>query len=203
MYGFLKRGGIAAPRHKLEGESVYIRPPSKNDAADWAALRTRNRDFLEPWSPSSSLLNLTREGYVRRLEGYRRDWQQDTGYAFFIFLKKDDTLMGGVSLANIVRAAGQMADVGYWLGEAYGNRGYMTQAVELASGFAFETLHLHRLQAGTLPENAASQKVLMKCGFRFEGVARRYIRIAGAWRDHNVYGLLSEDFAKETAAKDA
>jgi ribosomal-protein-alanine N-acetyltransferase len=193
---FLKTLVKPAPRLRIEGARLYIRPPGRADAADWAALRLRNRDFHRPWSPSSSLYQLTPEGYLRRLRGYRHDWQQDRGYAFLIFAREGDRLMGGITLNGIIRAAGQMANLGYWLDEAQTRKGYMSEAVKLACGFGFATLGLHRIQAGTLPENTPSQKVLQNCGFTYEGVARRYIRIADEWRDHHLYALLAEDFLK-------
>jgi ribosomal-protein-alanine N-acetyltransferase len=52
---------------------------------------------------------------------------------------------------------------------------------------AFGELRLHRLQAGTLVDNVASQRVLEKNGFELIGLARRYLQIAGGWRDHLLY----------------
>ena len=52
---------------------------------------------------------------------------------------------------------------------------------------------LHRLQAGTLLHNAASQAVLQRNGFERIGVARRYLRIAGTWQDHVLLERLLED----------
>ncbi|PKQ03183.1 MAG: 30S ribosomal protein S5 alanine N-acetyltransferase, partial [Alphaproteobacteria bacterium HGW-Alphaproteobacteria-12] len=52
---------------------------------------------------------------------------------------------------------------------------------------------LHRLQAACLPENERSRAVLRKCGFTEEGIARGYLRINGAWRDHVVFAILRDD----------
>lgn len=190
---FRQKPGLPAPRSILAGPRVYIRPPSRDDAGAWVALRKRNHDFLKPWSPSSSLRHLDHDGYMRRLRSYRHDWQHDRGYVFLIFLNEGDALAGGVTLNSIIRASGQMANLGYWMDEAQTRKGYMTEAVRLACRFGFSTLGLHRIQAGTLPENAPSQRVLKNCGFSYEGIVRRYIRIDDEWRDHHLFGLLSED----------
>lgn len=179
---------------RLNGERIYIRAPERRDWQEWVAVRSSNEKFLRPWSPAAALANITREGYLRRLSCYQEDWRDDRAYAFFIFLQDTDALIGGVTLNNVVRGAGQMATIGYWLDEAETRQGYMTEAVLLACHFAFGGLRLHRIQAGTLPENAASQKVLKNCGFRAEGVARKYVKIAGEWRDHQMYALLAEEF---------
>ena len=55
----------------------------------------------------------------------------------------------------------------------------MTEAVRAAVGFGFDALHLHRLEAATMPNNAASIRVLERNGFRREGFARRLLKING------------------------
>ena len=54
-------------------------------------------------------------------------------------------------------------------------------------------LALERLEAVAAVENVASRRVLEKNGFRFEGIARGYLIIAGARVDHARYGLLRSD----------
>ena len=58
---------------------------------------------------------------------------------------------------------------------------------------AFGELGLHRVQAATLPHNAASQRVLTNNGFALIGVAPRYLRIAGRWQDHLLFQRLADD----------
>jgi len=54
-------------------------------------------------------------------------------------------------------------------------------------------LHLHRLEAACIPVNLASIRLLTKCGFRQEGLARRYLKINGRWEDHLLFGRLADD----------
>jgi ribosomal-protein-alanine N-acetyltransferase len=68
-----------------------------------------------------------------------------------------------------------------------------TEAASVVVRFAFGPLKLHRVQAGTLPHNGASQRVLTKVGFREEGYARNYLRIAGRWQDHVLFAVTTED----------
>ena len=58
---------------------------------------------------------------------------------------------------------------------------------------AFETLQLHRIQAAVMPRNAGSRRILGKLGFREEGLARRYLQIAGSWEDHLIHALTREE----------
>ena len=69
----------------------------------------------------------------------------------------------------------------------------MTEAVRAAVNFGFDALHLHRLEAATMPNNAASVRVLERNGFRREGFARRLLKINGTWEDHVLHALLFDD----------
>ena len=93
-------------------------------------------------------------------------------------------VIGSVALNNIVRGAFQSWFLGYKLDGALCGRGYMTQAVEACTRFAFGPAALHRVEANVMPRNTASLRVLEKCGYRPEGLARRYLRINGVWEDH-------------------
>ena len=86
-----------------------------------------------------------------------------------------------------------MCSFGYWIGERFSRNGYMTEAVEGTALFAFERLALHRIEAACLPSNKASQGVLKKAGFTYEGLARKYLKINGEWQDHMVFSLIREE----------
>jgi ribosomal-protein-alanine N-acetyltransferase len=170
--------------------------PSDSDAL--LELRLRNRDFLAPWDPLRPASFFTRAGQAEWIALQQRAWTDDRGYGFVILdTSDDDRMVGGINLFNIVRSARQSAGMGYWIDEAAGGRGHATAAVRLASAFAFEHLGLHRVEPAVMPRNARSSRVMEKAGFRREGLAVRYLRIAGIWEDHALYALTAEDFAAQ------
>ena len=173
---------------------LYLRPPVRGDWKEWAELRAVSRDFLAPWEPLWPDNALTRSAYRRRLAAYSEDWARDHGYAFFIFRRQDDALVGGITLANVRRGVAQTCSFGYWIGRPYSRNGFMTEAVHGGCTFAFDEMNLHRVEAACLPHNEASKGVLRKCGFRYEGLAKRYLKINGKWRDHMQFALLREEF---------
>lgn len=69
----------------------------------------------------------------------------------------------------------------------------MTEAVKLAVRFAFDEAGLHRVQAGVMPHNVRSIRVLEKAGFRNEGLSKRYLNINGVWKDHLIFARTSEE----------
>ena len=88
----------------------------------------------------------------------------------------------------------ETASLGYWVGEPYARRGYMTAALPLVLDFSFERLRLHRVEAACLPTNVPSRALLLRIGFTEEGYARRYLLIDGKWQDHLLFAILREDW---------
>jgi len=177
----------------IEGNNVLLRMPQMGDFPDWAALREQSRDFLTPWEPIWPADDLTRSAFRRRLRRYAEDVRSDQAYAFFVFRKTDNLLLGGLTLANVRRGVAQAGSLGYWIGEAYARNGLMTAGGTALIPFAFGALRLHRLEAACIPTNTASVRLLEKTGFLREGFAREYLCINGIWQDHLLYALLKAD----------
>ena len=97
-----------------------------------------------------------------------------------------------MTLANVRRGVAQAGSLGYWMGQPFVDRGYMTAAVRAVIPFAFGTLRLHRLEAACIPTNTASIRLLENTGFVREGYARDYLCINGIWQDHLLYGRLKD-----------
>ena len=179
-----------APR----GYGLQLRAPVMADFPQWADLRENSRGYLTPWEPIWPSDDLTRAGFRRRLRRYAEDASADRAYPFLVFRESDDVLVGGVTLANVRRGIVQAGTVGYWVGQPYAQQGVMTAALRVLLPTLFGELNLHRIEAACIPTNTASVRVLEKCGFTREGLARRYLCINGVWQDHLLYGMLHEDF---------
>jgi len=134
----------------------------------------------------------------RSIARHRRDWKAGTGYVFVTLLRDSrQPIIGRIALTSVTRGPFQSAQLGYWIDAAHVGRGLMSEAVGLMLGFAFEWLGLHRVQAAVMPANDASRRILSKRQFREEGYAERYLRIAGRWEDHLLYGLTLEEWRPE------
>ncbi len=177
----------------IRGLDVHLRYPRIADYKVWAQLRHESRDFLTPWEPSWASDELTNGAFRRRIKRYQKESRLDSAYAFFVFRSSDDTLVGGCTLSNVRRGVTQCCALGYWIGERFARQGYMYDAVRALIPFVFSTLGLHRIEAACLPTNEASQNLLVKAGFRQEGIARRYLQINGEWRDHVLFALLEDE----------
>jgi [ribosomal protein S5]-alanine N-acetyltransferase len=159
-----------------------IRPLTPDDAAELAALIVENRSFLAPYEPP-------RDERFYTVDGQRDRLRREGKHSFAILY--DDRIAGIAALSNVVRGPLQSASLGYWVAEHVNGRGLATGAVRELLPIAFGDLGLHRLEAGTLVDNLASQRVLEKNGFERIGLARGYLHIGGAWRDHVLFQLLA------------
>lgn len=170
-----------------------IRPMSPQDAEGILEMRLANRAFFEPWEPQGSQLLYTKEGVKRDLAQRQMDWDEDRRYSFVIE-SPDGRIAGGIILANIARGAFQNTNVGYYVAEEFNGRGFATEALKRVVQFAFHEAGLHRVEAGIMDHNVKSKRVVMKAGFRHEGIALRYLQIEGKWRDHHIYAITREDW---------
>ncbi len=190
---FLRRDGPGEGERVVEGRGVLLRHPDIRDFEEWADLRGRSRAFLTPWEPAWPADELSRDAYRRRLRRYLEDIREGVAYPFFVFRTADARLVGGVTLSRVTRGVAQMASLGYWVGEPFRRQGHTGAAVRAVLGFAFAQVGLHRMEAACLAHNTASRSLLEGVGFTQEGVARGYLKIDGAWRDHVLYALLQDD----------
>jgi ribosomal-protein-alanine N-acetyltransferase len=169
---------------------VTTRLVAPDDGPQLAALLVANRDFLAPWEPFRADDYFTAEGQRSHLESVLRQW--DAGTALPHVIVDGARIVGRITLSGITRGPFLSAGVGYWVAESANGRGVASAAVARIARIAFGEMALHRLEAGTLVHNAASQRVLERNGFQRFGLAPRYLRIDGEWRDHVLFQLLSD-----------
>ncbi|KCZ86336.1 acetyltransferase [Hyphomonas adhaerens MHS-3] len=171
-------------------ERLVLAPPFRADFAEWADLRERSRTHLEPWEPVWPSDVHSKADWSRRLKAWHSSWRNGRAHVFLIRRQTDNRLIGGVSLTNVRGWPAQAANLGYWIGADHQGNGYMHEAVGTICTWAFQILDLWRIEAGTLPTNKRSQRVLAKVGFEREGYARDYLEIAGKREDHVLFALV-------------
>jgi [ribosomal protein S5]-alanine N-acetyltransferase len=102
-------------------------------------------------------------------------------------------IAGLISLNDVLRGALQLGNVGYWVDRSRNGRGLASAALADVVDFAFGEAQLHRLEAGTLPDNVASQRVLERNGFARFGYAHKLLLVEGEWRDHVLFERVADD----------
>jgi len=164
---------------------VTIKPVTRSDAAELIQANIESRSYHEPWvQPFTDM-----EGFEEWLDGIT------TGANVGLVAREaqSGSVVGIVNLNQIFRKGFQNAYLGYYGMIAFRGRGLMTEAVRLATCYAFNEIGLHRLEANIQPGNQASLALVQRIGFRKEGFSPRYLRINGVWCDHERWALLSDD----------
>ena len=179
---------------------LVLRPPRASDVPELRQLLRANVDHLRPWEPApvpgedpTSLTAVT-----NRVTRQRRDWKRGDAYTLLMTLRgRGERIVGRINLGGILRGAFQNAYVGYWIDRENQGRGLMTEGVQGTLAFAFDAAKLHRVQIAIMPRNAASLRVMEKVGARREGLAERYLQIAGSWEDHVLFAVTREEWEKK------
>ncbi len=121
--------------------------------------------------------------------------QQDRGT--FAITTETDGLIGAIGLH--FRPAHRRAELGYWIGRPFWNRGFATEAARAVIRFGFETLELNRIHASHLTRNPASGRVLVKAGMQLEGILRQHVMKWDRPEDLAQYAILREWFLADSS----
>lgn len=113
----------------------------------------------------------------------------DEAFAFAITL--EDRAIGSIGVFRGENIHYRTAEMGYYIGEPYWGRGYMTQAVEEVCRYVFGHTDVIRIYAEPFADNAASCRVLEKAGFVCEGTLRGNAFKRGRIRDMKLYALVN------------
>lgn len=175
----------------LKTQRLILRPAQFPEAETIAEYHRRNREFHQPWEPTRPDIYFTPLYWQKQLQVWRKEWEQDKTYAFFLF--HEDKPVGRFAFTNLVRGSFQAAHLGFSLAQEVQGRGFMQEALEEGLAFAFERLQLNRVMANYRPHNKRSARLLERLGFEVEGQARGYLFIDGAWRDHVLTSKLNPE----------
>jgi ribosomal-protein-alanine N-acetyltransferase len=160
----------------LQGERLYLREVRLSDANDnyyhWMNDPEVTRYLESRFTPNS--LDLLREYVEARMK--------DKDQVFLaIVLKAGDRHIGNVKLGPI-HWIHRFADLGILIGEkdCWGN-GYATDAIQLATEYAFRALNLQKLTASCYADNGGSIKAFQKAGWEIEGVRKQQFYSEGSY----------------------
>lgn len=133
------------------------------------------------------------EGMAEKwIRTHKRSFDRGTSVVYAIVRRKTGKLIGAVGLK--IDKENEAAELGYWIGRRYWNRGYATEAAEVMLMYGFTELCLNRIHAHHFTQNPASGKVLESIGMRCEGVLRQHVKKWDSFEDIIVYGILREDY---------
>lgn len=193
IYGINLKGerSISSGVPILYGERIKLKILTPEDSEDVLNYHIRNRDYLRSFDPLRKEDFFTIEAQIKDIEKSFSDCLDKKAYNFGIY--KDEKFIGKIRISSIVYGAFHNAFIGYSIDKEEQRKGYMKEAVKLVADFCFNELDIHRIEASTLTDNTASQKVLLASGFNKIGFSPKYLFINGQWRDHYTFYKLKDN----------
>ena len=177
------------PQPTLETERLWLRPFSLADAGTVQGLAgarevaTTTLNIPHPYDDGMA------EAWIR---AHAPAYEADEQATFALTLRQTDELVGAIGL--MIHRPHARAELGYWVGLPFWNRGYATEAAQAVLRFGFEALDLHRIFAQHLVRNPASGRVMQKAGMRHEARLRQHINKWGTFEDIDLYGILVDEW---------
>jgi [ribosomal protein S5]-alanine N-acetyltransferase len=186
---------------ELDTERLTVRLARPGMQASIARFLAENfPGHLDRWSPPPAPGYFSEAFWAERLAIAVEEYRADRAVRFVLQARGAGVggeVLGTCNYTNIVRGAFQACHLGYQIGRSHEGRGLMAEALRVANRFVLETLRLHRIMANFRPENERSRRLLQRLGFVEEGLAREYLYIDGAWRDHVLTSLQNPHYRDE------
>jgi [ribosomal protein S5]-alanine N-acetyltransferase len=189
------------PLAQIDTERLLLRTSDPVFAAALADYQLRNREHQAPWSPPMPEALFSVEGQRERLTAAAKA-EAEGSQISWLLLPRDDRhrVIGHARFSQISRGPFCNAQLGYTIDAAHEGHGLMREALAAALADAFSArVGLHRVQANARPENTRSLALLDRLGFEREGLAREYLFIDGAWRDHVMTALRAPGWPADRA----
>lgn len=176
----------------FESERLIIRAPRLDDGLIINEAVCESIEELKPWMiwaknppTKEQSIVLAKQSHINYIS--HKDLQ------LLLFCKKTKKLVGSSGLHGIDWDVRKF-EIGYWVRTSYANQGYITEAVNAISTFAFEQLQANRLEIRCDEQNSKSANVAKKCGFILEGILRNdSLGTDGELRNTMVFSKLKED----------
>jgi ribosomal-protein-serine acetyltransferase len=186
-----KRGDAPLFIHKVD-EDISLKIPELKDAEEFFRLTDSSREYLRDWLPwldGTKTPEDTKEFLRFALSNYA---EQKSLTTLILYKGK----IAGTAGFNSINWSNQIAYVGYWLGHEFQGNGIMTKVVEALTDYAFADLQLNKVEIRAAVENKKSRSIPERLNFVYEGRIRRAEKLYERHVDHEIYGMLAEEWKK-------
>ena len=157
-------------------------------------------DMLTYWVSDPKIQSLysepaytTKDEVKALLDKYISSYEKDDYYRWAIIEKESNNCIGQIAIF-LVDSKNHFCEIEYALGSKFHRRGYATEAVKSILNFCFNKVDFHKVQVCYKESNIASQGVIRKCNFTYEGTLRDYFCIDGKYVSRLYYSMLKDEY---------
>ncbi|WP_394781477.1 GNAT family N-acetyltransferase [Undibacterium sp.] len=177
----------------LHTERLLLRPLCATDAAGMFRLRADEKVMQYGASPPWTSMEQADTMIARDMKAM----EEGTYLRLGLVRPEDDVLIGGCTLFHLDEQC-RRAEIGYELLPDMWGQGYMREALAALLEFGFTEMSLNRVEADVDPRNAPSANILVRLGFKHEGLLKERWIVNGEKADTAFYGLLCAEWQAAT-----
>jgi ribosomal-protein-alanine N-acetyltransferase len=170
---------------------MTLRPIEAGDREEFVRVLESGKDAYAPWLPALA----PRETWEHVFERDMEKASSET-HLRLVGILSDGRIVGSFNLGEIVRGHFDCAYASWRTDPELWGQGFGAEGVSALLDVAFSHhggIGLHRVQANIIPSNIRSIRLAERVGFRKEGLALKYLKIAGAWEDHLMFAKVTEE----------
>jgi [ribosomal protein S5]-alanine N-acetyltransferase len=165
---------------------IIVKLLEESDLNELLAFEIENKAFFEETLPPRGDEYYELESFKEIIKELVEEQKNDIVYMYLIKDLKGKVI-GRINITSIQRGSFNKAELGYRIGKDYQGKGVATTAAKIVLEKALKEHKLHRIEAGTSPDNIGSQIVLIKNGFQFVGRYNKYIYQGDKWYDSIIF----------------
>jgi RimJ/RimL family protein N-acetyltransferase len=155
---------------RIESERLYIRPCLPGDGKAVHEAIIHSKEELKQWLPFANHDSTEEEAEAEVRKSYAKFIEREN-FRLHIYRKEDDAFIGSTGLHRIDWDLPKF-EIGYWIDTRYSKNGYITEAVEALTNFAFGFYGAKRVEIRCDPANVNSRRIPERLGFTLEGILR-------------------------------
>ena len=169
----------------IETERLILRPFSLEDAKEVQRLA----GDMEIAKTTLNIPHPYEDGMAEEwINRHVEEYERGISLTLAISHKEEKYLIGAIGLA--INKKHDRAELGYWIGRPYWNKGYCSEAAKTLCDYGFQKIGLNKICATHLKRNPASGKVMQKIGMEQEGVFKKHVKKWGKYEDLVYYGMV-------------
>lgn len=127
------------------------------------------------------------------LTKYIDSYEKEHYYRWAIILKDTNECIGQIAYF-LINQNNHFGEIEYCIGSTFHKQGFATEATKSIMQYGFEQINLHKIQVCHKANNEASKRLILKCGFKYEGTLRDFFYMNGTYVDRLYYSMLRSEY---------
>ncbi|WP_053219976.1 GNAT family N-acetyltransferase [Virgibacillus senegalensis] len=156
---------------EIETDRLLLRRPEPGDGEAVNQAIKNSIDELRPWMPFAQTTPTVAESESEAREAHIRFLKREK-LRYLLFHRETNAFIGSSGFHNIDWEVPK-CEIGYWIDTKFTGLGYMKEAVDALTAFAFSDLNCNRVEIRCEEKNLKSRAIPEKLGYELEGILKK------------------------------